>query len=133
VRSIIKKILKESEEEFGWADEIIKQEPIKVGDVFYIVDRSMGIDTHPVDYKPEDVRYLLFVTDISEGPSGFEIKYQNCFPKNISYNPKKYNPTKHNCHYDDGDGFESEIDYADALDLINQQYWRLMGNNGYYN
>lgn len=133
MRNLIKKILKESEDDFGWATDIVKKEPINVGDVFYIVDRSISVDTHSANYKPKRVRFVLFVTEIREGPRGFKVYYQNCFPAAVSYNPKDYNPIKGRCHYDDGDGYESEIDYVDALDLINQQYWRPMGNNGYYN
>ena len=133
MRNIIKKILKEYENELGWVDEIIKQEPIKVGDVFYVVDRSITIDMHPLNYKPKDVRFLFFVTDIYEGSDGFELTYRNCDPEDISYDPKDYNPTNPRCHYDDGDGYYTDIEYKDALNLINQQYWRPMGNNGYYN
>ncbi len=125
--------LKESEEEFSWVGEI-DAEPIKKGDVFYIVDGGVLEPHTPLNYKPKNVRYLFFVTDIIKGSNGFIIKYQNCDRMDISYDPKKYNPTSadHNCHYGDDDD-ESEIDYIDALKLINSNYWRLMGNNGYYN
>ncbi len=125
--------MNESEDEFGWATDIVKEQPIKLGDVFYIVDSNFGGDQNPMNHKPEDVRYLLFVTDIYEENGGLMIEYKNCDRKGISYNPKDYNPTNPRCHYDDGDGYYNYVKYDDALNLVDERYWRPMGNNGYYN
>jgi hypothetical protein len=125
--------MNESEDEFGWATDIVKEEPIKLGDVFYIVDSNFGGDQHPMNHRPEDVRYLFFVTDIYEENGGLMIEYKNCDRKGISYNPKDYNPTNPRCHYDDGDGYYDYVKYDDALNLVDERYWRPMGNNGYYN
>jgi hypothetical protein len=125
--------MNESEDEFGWATDIVKEQPIKLGDVFYVVDSNFGGDQHPMNHKPEDVRYLLFVTDIYEENGGLMIEYKNCDRKGISYNPKDYNPTNPRCHYDDGDGYYNYVKYDDALNLVDERYWRPMGNNGYYN
>jgi hypothetical protein len=122
--------LSESEkDDFGWANEIINEDPIKVGDVFYIVDTNFGVGIeHPIDYRPENVRYIFFVTKIYERNGDFKVEYKHCNNQGISYNPKDFNPTQPRCHY----GNIDTIKYKDALNLVNEKYWRPIGNNGYH-
>jgi hypothetical protein len=125
-------------EEYNWVDELIDDSEAEIGDVFYVVDRSME-SPYPMDYKPEHVRYIFFVTDIYEGvrelgqnENELYIDYQNCTPRFVTYNPKDYVPEISRCTHDDGDGYENTIEYKNFINLINKKYWRKMGNNGYY-
>lgn len=121
--------LTESEEdEFGWVDDIVNQPQIKVGDVYYIVDGVFGTDVYPMDYKPEKVRYLFHVTKVFEKNGDFYLEYEYCNFNRVTYNPKDYNSSR--CNYYDDDAYGSKIKYQEALNLINNSYWRLMGNNG---
>ena len=127
----------EDENEFQWVEDIFKEVTVNLGDVFYVVDSSYATPTYDqgqysINHKPENVRYLFFVDDIYENDNGLMIEYKNCDRKDVSYNPKDYNPTNPRCHYDDGDGYYNEVKYSTALELIDHKYWRPMGNNGYY-
>ena len=119
--------LNESEDDLSWVDDLDK-ETVKKGDVFYIVDGtySEGSNMYPPAYKPKNVRYLFHVTDIFESNNRFFLEFSFCRPTNVTYNPKDYNTN--NC----GDFGYEKIVYENALELINSNYWRLMGNNGYY-
>jgi len=81
-----------------------------------------------MDYKPEKVRYLFHVTKVFEKNGNFYLEYEYCNPNQVTYNPKDYNSSK--CNYYNDDAYGSKIEYQEALNLINNSYWRLMGNNG---
>ena len=123
-------LMKESiEDDFSWIEDLNKH-TIKKGDVFYIVDGIYEENTLPLDYKPENVRYLFHVTDVFEHSGRFFLEYHYCNPEDVTYNPKDYNTNS--CHHESDDVYGTEIEYERALELINNNYWRLMGNNGYY-
>ena len=123
------RLFESEKDDFGWANEIINEDPIKVGDVFYIVDTNFGVGIeHPIDYRPENVRYIFFVTRIYKRNGDFRVEYKHCNNQGISYNPRDFNPTQPRCHYGDID----TIKYKDALNLVNEKYWRPIGNNGYH-
>ena len=123
------KLFESEKDDFGWANEIINEDPIKVGDVFYIVDTNFGVGIeHPIDYRPENVRYIFFVTKIYKRNGDFRVEYKHCNNQGISYDPRDFNPTQPRCHYGDID----TIKYKDALNLVNEKYWRPIGNNGYH-
>lgn len=120
------KLFESDEDEFKWVEDIINDMSIKLGDVFYIVDSDYAGSQHPIGYRPENVRYTLFVSDIFQDDEDKYIEYIECDNRNVSYNPKDFNTTK--CERS-----STTVTYEKALKLINQNYWRPMGNNGYYN
>ena len=118
--------LDEQEEDFGWMDDIIDIS-IKIGDVFYIVDYNYGYDMQPINYRPNVVRYIFYVTNIFEKGGKLHLNYKYCKPVDVTYNPKDYIKSKCRSTQDE------VIEYERALELVDKQYWRFMGNNNMSN
>lgn len=133
------------DDDLDWVKNIIDEMPIRVGDVFYVVDDNP--EQHkPDDYKPRDVRFVLTVADIfptERDTSRFNfkeellIKYKPCDPKNVTYNPKDYTLDSPKCYdYEDtdpDDADEEGYEYVEMSwflkNLYHIKYWRPMGNS----
>ena len=138
MRNLIKKILKESEDEFEWAKDLVSEMDIdiNIGDVFYIVDNApQQREPHPDDYQPTDVRYILTITDITfDKENELIIKYKPCDPENTTYSAKDYSIELPRCYdYEDPDSEDAdENGYEDVSfkwfrdNLTKTKYWRQM-------
>ena len=121
------------EDELEWAQEIVNEPLINVGDVFYIVDQGSDVNTQPNNYYPRHARYVFYIEDIKHGEimkeDGYEdtifIKHTLCDPGDTTYNKKDYHRDSPKCRdYEDED--TELIGYTRALDLITSKYWRKM-------
>ena len=139
VRNLIRKILKESEEDdLEWARDVIATpiNDIRVGDVFYIVDTDSN-HPKPDNYKPVHARYIFVATGMESGrevDQGYGIKdntfltYKLCDPDDATYNSNDYYETSPKCQgftSDDGEEYASTgINWAKRL--VDTKYWRRM-------
>jgi hypothetical protein len=118
--------LNEQEDELGWAQDIIDEPLIAVGDVFYIVDGNVG-GSLPMSHRPQNVRYVSYIKEIftrnREGEKVTMIRTQLCNPHNMTYSRSDYTSESSKCS-----GYDSEesypLDYSWALNLIETNYWR---------
>lgn len=138
MRDLIKKILKESETDLGWVNDLMNDLPINIGDVFWIP--TVEGDTT----KKKNVRYVLIMTDIikldepkisygGDDPSfvtkdDYVLKYKSCDPKNVTYNPKDYTIDSVRCrdYKSKENGSDMECGYNWAKYLIDIKWWNKM-------
>jgi hypothetical protein len=138
MRNLIKKILKEQEDDLEWAKDLVSDMDVDVniGDVFYIVDNAPQQNSpHPDDYRPTDVRYIITVVNITfNAENELIIKYKACNPENTTYNANDYSVESPRCYdYEDGDSEDVDEDgYEDVPfkwfrdNLTKTNYWRKM-------
>jgi hypothetical protein len=124
IKSRIKKLLSESNDEYGWTDDIISDighVDINIGDVFYIIDDTVGKNLK--DTKKPNVRYLFYITDIFTKNGVILVEKQKCSPYNLTYNPQKDTQSVREIT-----GELDTISLDRALYLISEKYWLYMGN-----
>jgi len=133
MKSIIKKILKEEFDHLSWADsESLGDIGAYIGDVFYIIDNG-DWDRPPLSdsHKPNRVRYIIVVTNVTLNESGDIIVGKKlCYPNDVTYNPKDYTIKKCMEYHDSN--YNGKVDYIamdKVIELIDKKYWRLMGNS----
>ena len=124
IKDCIKKSLLESNDEYGWTDDIISDIghiDINIGDVFYIIDDAVGKNLK--DTKKPNVRYLLYITDAFTKNGKIYVKKQLCSPYRLTYNPQKDTQSVREIT-----GELDSISLNRALYLISEKYWLYMGN-----
>jgi hypothetical protein len=115
-------------EDLEWAEDAIKAPLISVGDVFYIVDNGAGSNPKPLDYKPEDTRYVFYIDNIVTGKDNEQyVTTTLCDPKNTTYNKSDYGEDTARCYgYSDPNDDNDPITYRWVIELIETLYWRRM-------
>ena len=120
-------IIKESEENsLEWVEDIIKNMPLDIGNVFYIVDNGADYgEIFPDNYRPKNVRYVFYVSEIINRGEELFIKTPLCNPNKVTYNKKDYHEVSVRCSWGDDEDREY-ISYQNAIKLIDSKYWRPM-------
>ena len=119
----VKEVNINESDELEWAQDVVDAPLIKVGDVFYVVDQGTGSTPRPIDYKPDNVRYVFYVDNIWDVEYEMYVSTTPCDPHNMTYNVLDYNEGSRKCfNYNDTDN--DPLTYERATELIEELYWR---------